>query len=97
MVTLRVKEVLNMDIFFDVQGGSPMPPAFVLTFDPEDMSLQRIGDMVSLSMQAHMRRQPSFWNREPFSGFAPVLFEFHGLMYGTSLFQGNQDLKGRSD
>ena len=81
-----------MDIFFDVQGGSSMSPAFVLTFDPEGMSLQCIGDMVSLSIQANLRRHPSFWSREPFSGFSPVLFEFHGVMYGKSLFQGNQGL-----
>jgi len=68
-----------------------MAPAFVLTLDPEGMSLQCIGDMVSLSVQANMRRHPSFWNRE-FSGFSPVLFEFHGVMYGKSLFQGNQGL-----
>src|SRR5438309_441149 len=81
-----------MDIFFDVQGGASVPPAFVLTFDPEGMSLQCIGDMVSLSVQANLRRYSSFWSREPYLGFSPMLFEFHGVLYGKSLFQGNQGL-----
>jgi hypothetical protein len=86
-----IREVM-MDIWFDAQGGSSAPPAFVLTFDPEGMSLQCIGDMVSLSVQAHLRRQPSFWGKEPFLGFSPVLVVFHGVLYGKPFFQGNQGL-----
>ncbi len=81
-----------MDILFDVQGEYSMPPAIVLTFDPESMSLQCIGDMASLSVQANLRRHLSFWSREPFSGLSPVLSEFHGVLYGKSFFLGNQGL-----
>jgi hypothetical protein len=81
-----------MDIFFDVQGRYSTPPAFVLTFDPESMSLQCIGDMASFSVQANLGRYPSFWSREPYAGLSSVLSDFHGVLYGKSFFQGNQGL-----
>ena len=80
-----------MDIFFDTQGTSG-PPVFSLTFDPEAMSLQCIADMASVSVQAYMERKTSFWNRPQFQSFYPVLFRLHGILYGSSLYQGNQGI-----
>jgi hypothetical protein len=37
-----------MDMYFDAQLHSVVPPAFTLTFEPEAISLQCIGDVASL-------------------------------------------------
>src|SRR5215469_3302319 len=82
-----------MDILFDAQLPSgAVPPAFVLTFDPEAMSLQCIGDMATISVQAFMTRRHPFWSRQQFRGLYPVLYALHGILYGSSLFQGNHGI-----
>lgn len=81
-----------MEILFDAQLPSPGPPAFSLTFDPEAMSLQCIGNMAAIMVQAQMERKPTFWNRQQFWGLHPLLFPLHGILYGSSLFRGNQGI-----
>lgn len=82
-----------MDILFDAQlGSSADPPAFSLTFDPETMSLYSIGDMAAIMVQAQMARRSAFWNRRSFQGLYPILSTLHGILYGSSLFQGNQGI-----
>jgi hypothetical protein len=74
-----------MDILLDAQLESPaVPPAFYLTLDPEAMSLQCIGDMAAITVQAFMTRRPAFWNKPRFQGLDPVLFALQGVLYGTS-------------
>lgn len=81
-----------MDIFFDVEGGHFGPPAFTLRFDPEAMSLQSIGDMTTITVQAFMERYSSYWHSPRFqnTNVNPVLLSFHGILYTQSLFQSNQ-------
>src|SRR5437879_5624597 len=81
-----------MDIFFDVQGGHSGPPAFTLRFDPEAMSLQCIGDMATIMVQAYLERRPNFWNSVEYLELYPVLPSLHGILYSPSLFQGNQGI-----
>jgi len=82
---------LMMDILFEL-ASSAEPPAFSLTLDPEAVSLHCIGDMAALMVQARMVRQTAFWNRSQFQGLSLVLFTFHGVLYGSSLNQGNQGI-----
>src|SRR6266567_7906299 len=82
-----------MDILFEAQLPSMnVPPAFSLTFEPEAMSLQSIGDMATITVQAYMTRRHSFWNRKEFHGLYPVLYALHGILYTSSLFQGNHGI-----
>lgn len=82
-----------MDILFDAQlASSAVPPAFSLTFEPETMSLQCIGDMAAIMVSAQMERLPNFWKVQQFQGVYPVLLTLHGILYGSSLFQGNQGI-----
>src|SRR5260370_23826291 len=82
-----------MEILFDAQlPSSSEPPAFSLTFEPEYMSLQCIGDMGTIMVQAHMERKFTFWNKQQFRGLYPLLSPLYGILYGSSLFQGNQGI-----
>ncbi len=81
-----------MDILFDAQLGPSDPPAFTLTFDPEAMSLHCIGDMASFYIQAYITRGHAFWSKQQFRGLSPVLSTLHGILYGSSLFQGDRGI-----
>jgi hypothetical protein len=70
-----------MEIFFDAQLRSPEPPAFILTLEPEAISHQGIADMVALSVQAPMRRNPDFWGQSSYQDFRPILSDLHGILY----------------
>ena len=80
-----------MDILFDIQGSVSRPPVFSLTFDPEAMSLQCIGDMASFTVQTNMKRLSEGWSGLNKSCY-PVLFSLHGILYGSSLFRGDQGI-----
>ena len=80
-----------MDIFFDVQVSVSRPPVFSLSFDPETMSLQCIGDMASFTVQANMKRLSEGWPGLNKSCY-PVLFSLSGILYGSSLFRGEQGI-----
>lgn len=83
-----------MDIFFDVQGELSGPPAFILRFEPEYMSLHCIGDMATIMVQAYIERRSSYWNSSRFQNMNvnPVLLSLHGILYHQLLFQGNQGI-----
>jgi hypothetical protein len=83
-----------MDIFFDFVGGISVPPPFVLKFEPEHMSLQSIGDLATITVQAYIERRSSYWNDPRFqkANTIPVLLALHGILYTQSLFQGNQGI-----
>jgi hypothetical protein len=76
----QMKELI-MEIFFGAQLSSPEPPAFILTLEPEAISLQGIADMVSLSAQAPMRRNSDFWGQPSYQDFRPILSDLHGILY----------------
>jgi hypothetical protein len=81
-----------MDIFFDIEGGPSAPPAFILSLDPEAMSLQCVGDMVTISVQAHIEPNHRYWKNSQIQNIKPVLLSLHGIVYNSLLFQGSQGI-----
>ena len=81
-----------MDIFLDAQTGANESPAFSLSFEPEALMLQSVGDMVSFNVQSAMLRGYAFWSKEERQNFVPTVLTLHGLLYSPTLYQGNQGL-----
>ena len=79
-----------MDIFLDAQTGVNESPAFSLSFEPEALMLQSVGDMVSFNVQSAMLRGSAFWSKAERQNFVPIVLALHGLLYSPTLFQGNQ-------
>ena len=81
-----------MDIFFDVEGGPSASPAFILALNPEAMSLQCVGDTVTISVQADMEPNHRYWKSLQIQDIKPALLSLHGIVYNSLLFQGSQGI-----
>jgi len=86
-----------MDILFDARyndlyGSVSQTPLFSISFDPEAMALQCIGDMAVFTVQAFLKRDETTWSRPPFKDSYPIILALHGLLYGQAFYRGNQGI-----